>query len=72
MAGSSQKRVVIVGAGIIGISIAYYLQRSGQQTLDSVIVLESEPEAACGASGKAGGFLARNWCDEYGCYLNPW
>jgi glycine/D-amino acid oxidase-like deaminating enzyme len=50
-------RVVICGAGVIGACTAYFLARRG---ID-VIVVEST-EVAAAASGKAGGFLARDWC----------
>ena len=52
-------KVVIVGGGVMGASIAYHL------TLRNIspIVME-RCEIACGASGKAGGFLALDWCDK--------
>jgi glycine/D-amino acid oxidase-like deaminating enzyme len=51
-------RVVICGGGVIGACLAYFLARRG---LKPIIV---EPaEVACAASGKSGGFLARDWCD---------
>jgi glycine/D-amino acid oxidase-like deaminating enzyme len=50
-------RVVICGAGVIGACTAYYLGRRG---ID-VIVVEGTGVAAA-ASGKAGGFLALDWC----------
>ena len=52
---SVTKKVVVLGAGIQGASVAYYLSRRG---ISSVIV-ESDSIASA-ASGKAGGFLARN------------
>jgi glycine/D-amino acid oxidase-like deaminating enzyme len=51
-------RVLIVGAGVIGTSIAYHLAAKGA----GVVVLERKG-VACAASGKSGGFLARDWCD---------
>src|SRR3978361_492997 len=51
-------RVLIVGAGVIGTSIAYHLAARGAE----VVVLERKA-VACAASGKAGGFLALDWCD---------
>eukprot|EP00808_Paulinella_micropora_P013903 g52621.t1 len=50
------KRVVILGGGIIGSSVAYYLAMHGVKAT----VIERET-VACAASGKAGGFLAREW-----------
>ncbi|KAL9031304.1 MAG: hypothetical protein Q9196_000660 [Gyalolechia fulgens] len=51
---------VIVGAGIIGTSTAYYLSQS--ETLPSDIhLIESSPELFASASGYAAGFVARDW-----------
>ena len=51
-------RIVICGAGVIGAATAYYLIRRGAK----VTVIERH-RPACAASGKAGGFLALDWCD---------
>lgn len=50
--------VLICGGGVIGASIAYFLSRRGI----GVTVVE-RTGIACAASGKSGGFLARDWCD---------
>jgi glycine/D-amino acid oxidase-like deaminating enzyme len=50
-------RVVICGAGVIGACTAYFLSRRG---IDVVVVERTDVAAA--ASGKAGGFLALDWC----------
>ena len=50
-------RVVICGGGVIGTCTAYFLCRLG---VDVIVVERTEVAAA--ASGKAGGFLARDWC----------
>jgi glycine/D-amino acid oxidase-like deaminating enzyme len=50
-------RVVICGGGVIGACLAYFLGRRG---VDVVVVERTEVAAA--ASGKAGGFLAFDWC----------
>src|SRR6516162_1062815 len=57
-------RVLICGGGVIGASIAYFLSCRGVET----IVIE-RAGLACAASGKAGGFLALDWCD--GTPLQP-
>jgi glycine/D-amino acid oxidase-like deaminating enzyme len=51
-------RVLICGGGVIGASIAYFLSRRGV----AAKVVE-RTGLACAASGKAGGFLALDWCD---------
>lgn len=53
---SSLERIVILGGGIQGTSLSYFLARKG---IRSVVV--ENVEIAAAASGKAGGFLARNW-----------
>src|ERR1700739_4569667 len=54
---SRAKRIVICGGGAIGAAIAYFLARRGARP----IVLERHAIAGS-ASGKSGGFLARDWC----------
>jgi glycine/D-amino acid oxidase-like deaminating enzyme len=50
-------RVVICGGGVIGACTAFFLNRRG---IDVTVVERTEVAAA--ASGKAGGFLALDWC----------
>jgi FAD dependent oxidoreductase len=50
-------QVVICGGGVIGACTAYFLSLRGIE----VIVIE-RAEVAAAASGKAGGFLALDWC----------
>jgi len=50
--------VLICGGGVIGASIAFFLSRRGVKAT----VIE-RTGLACAASGKSGGFLARDWCD---------
>jgi glycine/D-amino acid oxidase-like deaminating enzyme len=50
-------RVVICGGGVIGACTAYFLSRRG---IDVTVV--ERTGLACAASGKAGGFLALDWC----------
>ncbi len=52
-------RVIIIGGGAIGTSVAYHLARRGAD-----VVLIERNAVACAASGKSGGFLALDWCDE--------
>ena len=54
--------IVIIGCGVIGASLAYYLTKKGF----APIIIENRSVAAA-ASGKAGGFLARDWGD--GCTI---
>ena len=50
-------RVAICGGGVIGACTAYFLTQRG---IDVTVVERTEVAAA--ASGKAGGFLALDWC----------
>lgn len=50
--------IVILGAGIIGLSTAYYLTESGTTSAESIHLLDSSPELLHCASAFAGGFLA--------------
>ena len=49
--------VIIIGAGVIGSAIAYYLSRKG---IEATVI--ERCDTACAASGKSGGFLARDLC----------
>lgn len=55
--------VLIAGAGIVGTSTAYFLAKAGVPRI--TLVDATGPAAA--ASGRAGGFLARDWCGA-----GPW
>ena len=50
--------VVVCGGGVIGAATAYYLTELGVE-----VTLVERCEIGAAASGKAGGFLARDWCD---------
>lgn len=50
---------VVLGAGIIGVSTAYYLSK--HQPPSSIHLVEASPELFASASGYAGGFLAKDW-----------
>lgn len=52
-------RIVVCGAGVIGAAVAYFLTLRGTPP---IVVERARPGAA--ASGRAGGFLARDWNDE--------
>ena len=58
---------VILGAGIIGASTAYYLLSSSSSS-HKVTILDPCPPAS-GASGKSGGFIVRNWAGPSTCSL---
>ena len=51
---------VIIGAGIIGTSTAYYLSESSISQSD-IHLIEPSPQLFASASGYAAGFLARDW-----------
>ncbi|KAH9004337.1 hypothetical protein EDB86DRAFT_3072664 [Lactarius hatsudake] len=51
--------VLIIGAGIIGVSAAYHLSRLSPGL--TIHLLDSSPSLFASASGKAAGFLARDW-----------
>ncbi|KAG8456952.1 hypothetical protein KFE25_009839 [Diacronema lutheri] len=55
-ATTPQPRVVIAGAGLQGAALAYYLTQRGVRPL----IVEADRVAGA-ASGKGGGFLARDW-----------
>jgi glycine/D-amino acid oxidase-like deaminating enzyme len=59
MAHQARAGVVICGAGVIGAAVAYYLALRGV----AATVIERCGVAGA-ASGKAGGFLALDWCDS--------
>ncbi|KAI9805522.1 MAG: hypothetical protein M1825_000773 [Sarcosagium campestre] len=52
---------VILGAGIIGLSTAYYLSSSPAQSSDSIHIVDPSPRLFASASGNAAGFLAKDW-----------
>jgi glycine/D-amino acid oxidase-like deaminating enzyme len=58
-----QSKVVIIGGGIIGFSIAFYLSQD-RAYRDRIVVIDSADELFESASGYAGGFLARDWFAE--------
>jgi len=55
---AADKAILVLGGGVIGVSIAYHLAKRGVKAT----VVDRAGIASC-ASGKAGGFLARDWND---------
>lgn len=49
---------MVCGGGVIGACTAYYLSKNG-----AAVTVVEQSSIACAASGKAGGFLALDWCD---------
>ncbi|MFW5832532.1 MAG: NAD(P)/FAD-dependent oxidoreductase [Pseudomonadota bacterium] len=54
----SRGPVVVCGGGVIGAAVAFFLAERG-----FAVTLVERHGVAGAASGKAGGFLARDWCD---------
>lgn len=52
------RRVIVVGAGVIGVTTAHALRADGHE----VTLLEAAPAAASGASQANGGFLSAGFC----------
>ncbi|KAL6530109.1 hypothetical protein OROMI_028754 [Orobanche minor] len=52
------KKVIVCGGGVIGVCTAYFLSKRG-----AAVTIVEKSSIACAASGKAGGFLALDWCD---------
>ena len=53
---------VILGSGIVGVSIAYYL--ADHQPPDTIHLVDPAAELFLSGSGFAGGFLAKDWFSE--------
>jgi len=53
--------VVIIGGGVIGISIAYHLGKMGGQ---NIVVLEKEPMLGMGSTGKCAGGIRQQFSTE--------
>ena len=56
---AGERHVVVLGGGVVGCSAAYQLARRGAR-----VTLVEREEVAASSSGKAGGFLARDWGDD--------
>ncbi|KAI9482893.1 MAG: FAD dependent oxidoreductase [Benjaminiella poitrasii] len=55
------KHIIIIGGGVIGASCSYFLS---QHEDCKITLIEQADELATGASGKSGGFIALDWCDD--------
>ncbi|KDO30157.1 hypothetical protein SPRG_05349 [Saprolegnia parasitica CBS 223.65] len=56
-------KVVVCGGGAVGCTLAYFLTHANRDANDDVeVVVVDEIGVAAAASGKAGGFLAADWC----------
>lgn len=55
---NERRRVVIVGAGIVGLFVAHHLAKRGVR---DVIVLDKAPSLLLGASGRNGGGIRAQW-----------
>lgn len=58
---TSEENVVILGAGVIGLSAAFYLSNEVFGFSRRIVLLDSSPLLLACASGRAGGFLAKDW-----------
>ncbi|KAL9083644.1 MAG: hypothetical protein Q9159_005653 [Coniocarpon cinnabarinum] len=61
MATENEPKTIIIGAGIIGLSTAYYLTQSPFTNPKTLTLLDTSPQLFTSASGYAGGFLAKDW-----------
>ncbi|KAH8549868.1 FAD dependent oxidoreductase [Umbelopsis sp. PMI_123] len=55
------QHIIIIGAGAVGASVAYFLSKKNPSLKITVVEKTGIAQAA---SGKSGGFLALNWCDS--------
>lgn len=55
---NQRRQVVIIGAGIVGLFVAYHLGRRGVR---DVVVLDQAPSLLLGASGRNGGGIRAQW-----------
>ncbi|KAK4570148.1 hypothetical protein LTR86_002228 [Recurvomyces mirabilis] len=58
---AEERSTVILGAGIIGLSTAYYLCLGGNTRPDTIHLVEAADEMFASASGRGAGFLAKDW-----------
>ena len=62
-ATSSPRNIVVIGGGIQGTSVAFHLAESSSLPPGSTITILEASKLASAASGKGGGFMARQWGD---------
>lgn len=58
---SERADVIIIGAGVIGCSLAYYLCERG---IDDVAIIEQEPFPGCGSTSRANGGIRAQFTTE--------
>lgn len=59
---SQPEQIVILGGGIHGAALAYYLTKRAMTDKKNIsVTVVEQTSVGCAASGKAGGFLAREW-----------
>jgi glycine/D-amino acid oxidase-like deaminating enzyme len=63
MAAGKMKNIVVIGGGIQGVSVAYHLAKATTDKNPTTITILEAIQPASAASGKGGGFMARNWGD---------
>lgn len=65
----NRAEVVVVGAGVVGLSVAYHLARLGA---DDVVVLEREATAGTGSTGRSAGGIRIQFSSEVNVRLSAW
>src|SRR3972149_6146605 len=65
----NKAEIVIIGAGIVGSSIAYNLAKKGCK---EVVVLEKEPYFAAWSTGKAAGGIRAQFANEINIKISIW
>ena len=63
MSASGPRNIVVIGGGIQGTSVAFHLAESPSLPAGSTITILEANKIASAASGKGGGFMARQWGD---------